>query len=168
YVEKPCSYSAREGELLVAAARRHDRKVQMGNQRRSFPKYQEAMRIVRDGSAIGRAYLAESWYLNTRPATGVGREAAVPAGLDYDMWQGPAPRRPFHTNYLPYTWHWFWHWGNGELGNNGIHMIDLCRWGLDVNYPIRVTSQGGRYRYEDDQETPDTHLVSYEFEGRKQ
>ena len=167
YVEKPCSYNPREGELLVAAARRHDRKVQMGNQRRSFPKIQEAMASLRDGSAIGRVYLAEAWYLNTRPSTGVGREAAVPAGLDYDMWQGPAPRKPFHTNYLPYTWHWFWHWGNGELGNNGIHMIDVCRWGLGTELPTRVTSTGGRYRYEDDQETPDTNLVTFEFPDRK-
>ena len=83
------------------------------------------------------------------------------------MWQGPAPRRPFHSNYLPYTWHWFWHWGNGELGNNGIHMIDVCRWGLGVDLPTRVTSTGGRYRYEDDQETPDTNMVTFEYPGRK-
>jgi predicted dehydrogenase len=74
---------------------------------------------------------------------------------------------PFHTNYLHYTWHWFWHWGNGELGNNGIHYLDLCRWGLGVEFPIHVTSSGGRYRYEDDQQTPDTQVVAYEFDGRK-
>jgi predicted dehydrogenase len=91
----------------------------------------------------------------------------VPDGLDYDLWQGPAPRRPFHDNYLHYNWHWFWHWGNGELGNNGVHSIDVCRWGLEVDYPIRVTSAGGRYRYADDQETPDTHLATFEFDGRK-
>jgi predicted dehydrogenase len=117
---------------------------------------------------IGRVYLAQSWYQNNRPTIGRGKEAAVPKGLDYDLWQGPAPRRPFHSNYLHYNWHWFWHWGNGELGNNGIHMIDLCRWALAVDYPVRVTSSGGRYRFDDDQETPDTHVVSYEFEGRKQ
>ena len=86
--------------------------------------------------AIGRAYFAQSWYINNRPPIGHGKPADPPEGLDYDLWQGPAPRRPFHDNYLHYNWHWFWHWGNGELGNNGVHMIDLCRWGLGVDYPI--------------------------------
>jgi predicted dehydrogenase len=167
YVEKPCSFNPREGELLVQAAGKHKKKVQMGNQRRSFAGVIAAMDELRKG-VIGRPYLAQSWYGNRRASIGRGKEAAVPRGLDYDLWQGPAPRRPFHTNYLHYNWHWFWHWGNGELGNNGVHTIDICRWGLGVNFPIRVTSQGGRYRYEDDQETPDTHTVSYDFEGRKQ
>ncbi len=166
YVEKPCSHNPREGELLVQAARKNKRQVQMGNQRRSWPKVIEAIEEVKKG-AIGRAYFAQAWYVNNRPSIGRGKEASPPKGLDYDMWQGPAPRRPFHTNYLPYNWHWFWHWGNGELGNNGIHFIDLCRWGLDVGLPVRVTSAGGRYRFQDDQETPDTQVVSYEFEGRK-
>jgi predicted dehydrogenase len=167
YVEKPCSYNPREGELLVQAARKHQRKVQMGNQRRSYPGVIAAMDELRKG-VIGRPYLAQSWYDNHRPSIGRGREEAPPKGLDYELWQGPAPRRPFHTNYLPYNWHWFWHWGNGELGNNGIHTLDLCRWGLGVEHPVRVTSSGGRYRWDDDQETPDTHVVSYEFDGRKQ
>ncbi len=166
YVEKPCSYTPREGELAVQAARKHKRLVQMGNQRRSWARIIEGIEEVRQG-AIGRAYLAQSWYLNNRPTIGRGKEAAAPAGLDYDLWQGPAPRRPFHTNYLHYNWHWFWHWGNGELGNNGIHMLDLCRWGLGVDFPLRVMSAGGRYRFQDDQETPDTHLVAFDFPGRK-
>jgi predicted dehydrogenase len=166
YVEKPCSHNPREGELLVEASRKHKRQVQMGNQRRSWPGIIEAVQKVRDG-VIGRPYLAESFYQNNRPSIGKGKTTAVPEKLDYDLWQGPAPRRPFRDNYLHYSWHWFWHWGNGELGNNGIHMLDLCRWGLGVDYPIHVASTGGRYRYEDDQETPDTHLVSFSFEGRK-
>jgi predicted dehydrogenase len=165
YVEKPCSYNPHEGELLVQAARRYKRAVQMGNQRRSWDKIIEATKLVRDGE-LGRTYLAQSWYTSNRGPTGKGKEAPVPDGLDYDMWQGPAPRKPFRSNYLHYTWHWFWHWGNGELGNNGIHMIDLCRWGLGVEYPVHVTSAGGRYRYEDDQETPDTHLVTFDFPNR--
>lgn len=167
YVEKPCSHNPREGELMVEAARKHKKKVQMGNQRRSWDKIQEACDRVRKGDAIGRAYFAQSWYTNNRPTTGKGEAMAPPASLDYEMWQGPAPRKPFKSNYLPYTWHWFWHWGNGELGNNGVHMIDLCRWGLGVDFPNRVTSSGGRYRFDDDQETPDTHVVSFEFPGKK-
>jgi predicted dehydrogenase len=166
YVEKPCSHNPREGELLVQAARRHDRKVQMGNQRRSWPKVQEAMQALKEG-AIGRVYLARCWYQNNRPSIGRAAEGAPPQGLDYDLWQGPAPRKPYHSNYLPYNWHWFWHWGNGEIGNNGVHFIDVCRWGLGVDYPIRVTSSGGHYRYEDDQETPDTHTVCFDFPDRK-
>jgi predicted dehydrogenase len=166
YVEKPCSHNPREGELMVEAARRHERKVQMGTQRRSWPRVIEAIEQLRQGT-IGRVYLAQSWYQNNRPSIGSGREQPPPEALNYDLWQGPAPRRPFHTNYLHYNWHWFWHWGNGELGNNGVHMIDLCRWGLGVDYPTHVTSAGGRYRYQDDQETPDTHLVTFDFPGRK-
>lgn len=164
YVEKPCSHNPREGELLVEAARKHARVVQMGNQRRSWPKVVEAVEKVRSG-AIGRPYFARSFYNNNRPSIGRGREAPAPEGLDYALWEGPAPHRPFRTNYLHYNWHWFWHWGNGELGNNGVHYVDVCRWGLGVDYPTRVTSSGGRYRYDDDQETPDTHVVCFEFEG---
>jgi len=166
YVEKPCSHNPREGELLVEAARKYKRHVQMGNQRRSWPKIQEAMQRIKEGE-LGRVYFSQSWYLNNRPTTGVGKEASPPEGLDFDLWQGPASRKPFRTNYLPYTWHWFWHWGNGELGNNGVHMIDLSRWGLGVDYPTLTTSAGGRYRFADDQETPDTHVVSFTFPDRK-
>ncbi len=166
YVEKPCSHNPREGELLVEAARKHKRRVQMGNQRRSWPKVIEAIEEVRKG-AIGRAYFAQAWYTARRGTIGKGQAVAVPEGLDYELWQGPAPRKPFRSNYLHYNWHWFWTWGNGELGNNGIHMIDLCRWGLGVDYPETVQSAGGRYRFQDDQETPDTNVVTYTFPGRK-
>ena len=166
YVEKPCSHNPREGELLVAAARKADRRVQMGNQRRSYPKIIEAMQALREG-IIGRVYFAQSWYANNRGPIGKGEAGSPPMGLDYELWQGPAPHRAFKSNFLHYNWHWFWHWGNGELGNNGVHMIDLCRWGLDADYPQQVTSAGGRYRYQDDQETPDTHIVSFDFPGGK-
>ena len=166
YVEKPASHNPYEGELMVQAARKYKRAVQMGVQRRSAPGTIEAIAKLQEG-IIGRVYLVRAWYGALRGSIGTGQPAPVPAGLDYDLWQGPAPRRPYVDNRIPYNWHWFWHWGNGELGNNGVHTLDLCRWGMGVDFPIRVTSSGGRYRYEDDQETPDTHTVSLEFEGRR-
>lgn len=167
YVEKPCCHNPWEGELMVQAARKYKRAVQMGSQRRSASGTIEAIQKLRDG-IIGRVYLSRAWYNNLRPSIGIGNQTAVPAGLDYELWQGPAPRKPYVDNRIPYNWHWFWHWGNGELGNNGVHTLDLCRWGLGVDFPTRVTSSGGRYRWEDDQETPDTQTVCLEFEGRRQ
>lgn len=166
YVEKPCSHNPHEGELMIKAARAHNRVVQMGNQRRSSVVITEAMDKLHDG-AIGRCYYVRSWYAAQRGSIGTGRDAPVPEYLDYELWQGPAPRRPFRPNVVHYNWHWLWHWGTGELGNNGTHVIDLCRWGLEVDYPVRVAASGGRFRFDDDQETPDTHLVSYDFDGDK-
>ncbi len=162
YVEKPCSHNPREGELMIEAARKHDRVVQMGNQRRSWPKIIEAVGLVREG-AIGRPYLAKSYFYSNRASIGRGVEKAPPAWIDYALWEGPAPHRPYHDNYLHYTWHYFWHWGNGEVGNNGVHSIDVCRWALGVDFPTRVVSSGGHYHYDDDQQTPDTHTVGFEF-----
>ncbi len=164
YVEKPCSHNPREGELLVEAAGHTKLVVQMGNQRRSWPNVVEAMQQLKEG-AIGRPYLARAWYANTRTSIGKGKKVSVPSGLDYDLWQGPAPRKPYQDNIIHYNWHWFWHWGTGELLNNGTHFIDLCRWGLGVDYPVRVSSGGGRYAYNDDWETPDTQLTHYDFDN---
>jgi predicted dehydrogenase len=162
YVEKPCSHNPWEGEMMVQAARQGKRCVQMGSQRRSGDGFIKAMKELHDG-VIGRVYLSRSWYLNVRGTLGTGEQAAPPASLNYDLWQGPAPRTQYMNNRVHYNWHWFWQYGNGELGNNGIHTLDIARWGLDAEYPTRVTSSGGRYRYDDDQETPDTHTVCFEF-----
>jgi predicted dehydrogenase len=162
YVEKPASHNAREGELMVAAARKANRVVQLGTQRRSDPAIVEAIGRLRGGE-IGRVLLARSWYAGGRGSIGRGRETSVPSWLDYSLWQGPAPERAYRDNVVHYQWHWFWHWGTGELGNNGIHGLDVCRWGLGVDYPQRVTAGGGKFRFDDDQETPDTHLVTFDF-----
>jgi predicted dehydrogenase len=162
YVEKPCSHNPQEGEWLAAAARKHKRVVQHGTQRRSWPGIIEGIAKLREG-LIGRVRYAKSWYLNARPSIGKGKRTAVPDWLNYELWQGPAPRRPYRDNILHYNWHWFWHWGTGELGNNGVHMLDLIRWGVGVDYPRRVTSTGGRYVYDDDQESPDTNAVAHDF-----
>jgi len=165
YVEKPASHNPREGELALAAARKYRRVVQVGTQRRSMPGMIEAMEKLHAGE-IGRVFWARGWYNNTRASIGHGHAAPVPDWLDYKLWQGPAPERDYRDNLIHYNWHWFWHWGTGELGNNGIHALDLCRWGLDVVSPTQVTSGGGKYRYDDDQETPDSHTVTFDFPGK--
>ena len=164
YVEKPVSTTPHEGDLLRRAQAKYPNIViQIGNQRRSWPNIVAAIQEVHDG-VIGRPYFGKGWYANNRPSIGVGKEAAVPDWLDYDLWQGPVERRPFKDNLIHYNWHWFWHYGQGELPGNGIHILDLLRWGMQVDYPVRVSSTGGRYRYNDDWETPDTQLVDIEFE----
>ncbi|MDP4186332.1 MAG: Gfo/Idh/MocA family oxidoreductase, partial [Bacteroidota bacterium] len=164
YVEKPCSHNPHEGEMLVQAAKKYGKVLQMGNQRRSWPNIVAAIQEIKSG-AIGRPYFGKGWYTNNRPSIGIGKEVAVPEWLDWNLWQGPAPRKAFKDNFVHYNWHWFWHWGTGEALNNGTHMVDLLRWGLGVDYPTRVSSNGGRFCYKDDWETPDTQVINLDFEN---
>jgi len=167
YVEKPASHNPAEGEWMIAAAKKHKRLVQVGMQRRSNVAWQHAIQKLHEG-LIGKTYLARSWYSNSRVAIGDGHDTDVPEHLNYELWQGPAPEKPFSHSVVPYKWHWHWHWGNGEIGNNGVHTLDLCRWGLQVALPKQTTSVGGRFVFNDAQETPDTNTATFEFEDKKQ
>lgn len=164
YVEKPCSHNPREGELLIEAEKKYGRVIQMGNQRRSWDKVMEGISELRAG-VIGKVYFAKGWYTNNRASIGFGKEIPPPAKLDWDLWQGPAPRTAYHDNYHPYEWHWFRRWGTGEALNNGTHEIDVIRWGLGADYPSSVVATGGRYHYRDDWQFPDTLVVNYQFEN---
>lgn len=162
YVEKPCGHNPYEGELLTQAMHKTGKLIQMGNQRRSFPTLIQAVKDVQDG-IIGKAYMGKAWYANNRKPIGFGKKVPVPSTLDFDLWQGPAPRRDYQDNLVHYNWHWFWHWGTSETCNNGTHEIDCCRWFLGAEFPTKITSAGGRYAYKDDWETPDTQVASFEF-----
>jgi predicted dehydrogenase len=164
YVEKPVSHNPREGELLVEAAEKYKRIVQAGTQRRSWPTLAQGLTELKDG-VIGKVYMAKAWYANTRGSIGTGKVVPVPSNLDFELWQGPAPRRPYKDNLIHYNWHWFWNWGTGEALNNGTHDIDVIRWGLGLDYPTKVNSVGGRYHFKDDWETPDTQVITYETQG---
>ena len=162
YVEKPGSHNGRESEMIVAAARKHKRVVQMGNQRRSWPWVIESIQALQGGE-IGKLYFARAWYTNHRASIGRGKPAPVPDWLDYSLWQGPAPEQAYRDNILHYNWHWFWNWGTGELGNNGVHFLDMARWGLQVGSPDRVTCGGNRYHFKDDWETPDLYVTTFDY-----
>lgn len=164
YVEKPCSHNPSEGEMLVKATAKYGKVVQMGNQRRSWPNVVEGINALKNG-AIGRVYFGKGWYTNNRGPIGIGKNVSVPEWLNWDLWQGPAPRKEYKDNIVHYNWHWLWHWGTGEALNNGTHMIDLLRWGMEVDFPMRVSSSGGRYRYQDDWETPDTQVINLDFDN---
>ena len=165
YVEKPCSHNPAEGALLVEAQLKYGKVVQMGTKQRSSPHTIEIVDKIHNG-IIGRAYFAKAWYVNVRKSIGTGKEAPVPPQLDWDLWQGPAPRRPYKDNVQPYNWHWFRIYGTGETLNNGTHEVDVCRWALGVDYPNRITSSGGRYHFKDDWQFYDTLVTSFEYDDK--
>jgi predicted dehydrogenase len=162
YVEKPASHNLREGRLMVEAARKYTRVVQLGTQSRTNESIGRAVELVRSGK-LGKIPMAKAWIAGPRPNIGHEKDAAVPKGVDYDLWLGPAPERAFTQNRFHYRWHWMWDYGTGELGNNGIHALDRLRWLLNLEAPTRITASGGKFFYDDDQETPDTLTVVYDF-----
>ncbi len=166
YVEKPGSQNPWEAELIVQAQKRYGKKVQLGNQGRSSPAIIQLVQEIH-GGAIGRPYYAKAFYTNNRSSIGNGKIAQVPSWLDYELWQGPAPRTPYRDNIIHYNWHWFWKWGTGELLNNGTHNLEYCRWALNVEYPYRISSNGGRYHYDDDWEFADTQIATFDFPDNK-
>jgi predicted dehydrogenase len=165
YVEKPCSHNPAEGAMLVEAQRKYCKHVQLGTQQRSSPHTIEVIDKIRNG-LIGTPYFGKCWYSNVRKSIGVGKEVAVPPQLDWDLFQGPAPRRSYRDNVQPYNWHWFKIYGTGETLNNGTHEVDVCRWALGVNLPKRITASGGRYHFKDDWQFYDTLVTSFEYDDK--
>src|SRR5437588_2336264 len=163
YVEKPCSHNWFEGRQLVRAVKKYNRICQHGSQSRSNPGMIEAVGHLKDGK-IGDLYLARAICYKWRPSIGHAPEEPVPAGVHYDLWTGPAPLKPFTKNRFHYNWHWIWDTGNGEVGNQAIHEIDIARWGLGVGFPVHVSAMGGHFMFQDDQETPNTLHATFCFE----
>ncbi|MFN4258378.1 MAG: Gfo/Idh/MocA family protein [Gemmataceae bacterium] len=165
YVEKPCSHNIREGRLMVEAARRHKKVVQTGTQSRSTKHVLEAMQRIRDG-AIGDVLVAKAWNSQKRRNIGHAKPSESPPKFDYDLWVGPAPMVPFQANRHHYTWHWWYDFGTGDMGNDGVHQLDVARWGLGVDtHPSNIAALGGKYFFDDDQQFPDTMYVAFEYPG---
>jgi predicted dehydrogenase len=163
YVEKPASHNIFEGQKMVEAARKYKRMVQVGSQSRSIPQKMQAMQLIRDGE-IGQMYLAKGICYRRRFSIGHTPDEAVPPGVDWDKFLGPAQYKPYSKNKFAYNWHWFWDTGNGDLANQGIHEMDINSWGLNrTDWPSRVMSTGGKYTWKDDQETPNTLQTSLNF-----
>ena len=165
YVEKPCSHNIREGRLLVEAAQRNDRLVQHGTQSRSHDIIVQGIRMLREG-VIGDVLTAKAWNVQRRGEIGRAQPTDPPDGFDYDMWVGPAPMVPFQSNRHHYSWHWWYNFGTGDMGNDGVHELDIARWGLGVEqHPTRVAAVGGKFAFDDDQEFPDTQYVCFDYPG---
>jgi predicted dehydrogenase len=162
YVEKPASHNLSEGRRMVEAARKYNRVVQLGTQSRSSAGLARAAELVRSGK-LGKIPFARAWIAGPRLNIGHAKDTEIPPGVDYNLFLGPAPQRPFNPNRFHYRWHWMWDYGTGELGNNGIHALDRIRWLMNLDAPVRITAGGGKLFYDDDQETPDTLTVTFDF-----
>ena len=169
YVEKPCAFCPREGEIILETWKKTGMVFQMGSQRRSSAAFRAAIEAVRNDGVIGTPKWGKTWYMTRRAPIGKGVDIPVPDWLDWELWQGPAPRENLRDNLLHYNWHWFRNWGTGEAGNNSVHFVDIARWCLGVDYPERVVSAGGKYWIPEDTdwEWPDTQNISWEFPGGK-
>jgi predicted dehydrogenase len=162
YVEKPVSHNIFEGRKLVETARRYNRVCQGGTQRRSYGRMRKIAELLRSGH-IGDIYLSKWVFPGRRESIGFKETKQPPGWLNWDLWLGPAPEQPFHENLVHYNWHWFWDFGNGELGNNGIHLVDVSRWCMNKDLPVRVHSWGGRWGYNDQAQTPATQNVTWTY-----
>jgi predicted dehydrogenase len=163
YVEKPCTHNLWEGKQLVKAAQRYNRIVQHGTQCRSDKAVREAVQKLKDG-VIGDTYMARGLCYKWRDTIGHTPVSPVPEGVNYDLWTGPAPKQPFTRNHFHYNWHWFWNYGNGDLGNQGVHQIDVARWGMGLGFPNKVSAIGGHFMFDDDQQTPNDLNCAFEFD----
>jgi len=162
YVEKPISHNLIEGRRMVQAARKYERVVQVGTQRRSSAHVVSAAEFIKSGK-LGKVPFARAWISGNRKSIGKKPDSTVPQGVDYDLWLGAAPAQAFNPNRFHYNWHWFWDYGTGEIGNNGIHGLDLARQVLGLDTPARISCGGGKYFYNDDQQTPDTQIATFDF-----
>ena len=168
YVEKPCSHNIREGRLMIEAARRNKKIVQVGTQSRSTAHVRQAMDRLRQG-AIGDVLVSKAWNSQRRGSIGHQKPSDPPSTLDFDLWLGPAPKVPYQSNMLPSIWRWWYDFGAGDIGNDGVHDIDLAQWGLGVEtHPSSIVALGGKYFFDDDQQFPDTQYVVYEYPGNGQ
>jgi predicted dehydrogenase len=163
YVEKPVCHDFYEGSQMVAAARRYNRVVQGGTQARSSGRVRKGILALQEG-IIGEVYMARCIHYQLRDSLGFKQPEQPPSTLNWDLWVGPGPMRPFNRNLVPYNWHWFWDFGNGELGNNGVHSLDVARWGLKKELPSRIYSTGGRFGYKDQGQTPNTQIATYSYD----
>jgi len=166
YVEKPACWCFWEGEKMIEAARKYNRIVQVGHQKRSSATIRNAVARAWAGE-IGEIYMARGLCYKPRESIGIKADCDPPSYLHWDLWQGPAPRRPFNPNYVHYNWHWFWEYGNGDIGNQGVHEMDIARWFLRKRLPVFVFSTGGRYGYKDQGETPNTQVATFQFDDGK-
>ncbi|MGI6457497.1 MAG: Gfo/Idh/MocA family protein [bacterium] len=162
YVEKPCSHNIQESEWLLQAAEKHAKCVQHGTQSRSGKGIQDAVQFMREGG-LGKVRLAKAINHQFRRPIGSKPVSTPPEGVNYDLWLGPAPEHPFTENRWHYNWHWFWDYGTGDMGNDGIHQVDVARWGLGGSKPNAVSAAGGQLLYQDDHQTPDTQIITFEF-----
>jgi len=167
-LEKPCTHNVFEGRQLIKASQKYNRFIQHDAERRSYPGFKSAMEFLHNGG-LGEVYMAKGLCYKPRTSIGKQEDATIPDGVHYDLWLGPAPKRPFNPNRFHYNWHWNWDYGNGEVGNQGVHQMDLAVWGLGVDgqHPIVITSLGGRFLYDDDGETPNSQISVFEYANPK-